>query len=163
MARPTKFTRDVVNRLLRGIRMGGTYESACRYAGIDYNTFCNWRDGKFPRGLDDDQKEMKLEFLEALTRAEGDSGARALSTIQQAMSQGDWKAASWLLERRWPDEYGQRRVEITGKDGGPVQFEARAAKLIEAEAKSLGIEGADVDELQQAFIDYINAQDGDDE
>lgn len=163
MARPTKFTKDVVDRLFRGIRMGGTYESACRFAGIDYNTFCNWRDGKFPRVLDDEQKEMKLGFLEALTRAEGDATARALSTIMQAMAQGNAEIALKFLERRWPDEYGQRKVEVTGKDGGPIQFEAQAAKLIEAEARALGIEGADVAELQESFIDYLNNHGGDDE
>lgn len=163
MARPTKFTRETVEKLLRAIRMGAPYELACAHAGIHYDTFNEWQQGRFPRGLDEDQKLLKSEFSELLMRAQGDSSVRALSTIQQAMAQGNADIALKLLERRWPEHFGVRRMEITGKDGGPVQIEARAAKLIEAEAKSLGIEGADVDELQQAFIDYINSQDGDDE
>lgn len=29
-------------------------------------------------------------------------------------------AAQWLLERRYPEEWGRRRLEVTGPDGGPV-------------------------------------------
>ena len=161
--RPHKFTRDHVDRLLRGVRMGLTYRLACMYAGISEDLFSEWRNGKFPRGLTDEQKQMKSDFSDLLARAEGDAAARHVSTIMQAAAQGDAQVSIKFLERRWPDDFATRKVEITGKDGGPVQFEARAAKLIEAEAKSLGIEGSDVDELQQAFIDYINSRDGDDE
>lgn len=163
MARPHKFTRDHVDRLMRGIRMGLTYNLACMYAGISYDVFNNWRDGKFPRVLDDDQKQMKFEFIDMLTRAEGDAAARHMSTVMQAAAQGDWKASAWALERRWPEDYGMRKMEVTGKDGGPIQFEAQAAKLIEAEARALGIEGADAADLQEAFIDYLNNGGGDDE
>ncbi len=35
----------------------------------------------------------------------------------------DWRAASWWLERRYPDEYGRTRTEVTGADGGTIRFE----------------------------------------
>ena len=161
MARPTKFTRETVDKLLRAIRMGDPYELACAHAGIHYDTFNEWQQGRFPRGLDEDQKLLKAEFSELLMRAQGDASVRALSTIQQAMAQGNADIALKFLERRWPEHFGVRRMEITGKDGGPIAFEAKAAKLIEAEAKSLGIEAADVEELQESFIDYLNSEDDD--
>ena len=36
----------------------------------------------------------------------------------------DWRAAAFILERRFPDDYG-KRSEVTGKDGGPVKVEAK--------------------------------------
>lgn len=143
--------------------MGLTYRLACMFAGISEDTFANWRDGKFPRTLTDDEKQMKSEFSDLLTRAEGDAAARHMSTVMQAAAQGDWKASAWALERRWPEDFGMRKVEVTGKDGGPIQFEAQAAKLIEAEARALGIEGADAVEMQEAFIDLLNNGGDDDE
>lgn len=40
----------------------------------------------------------------------------------------------WRLERRFPQDFGTRRVELTGADGGPVQVEATPAveRLVEA-------------------------------
>ena len=34
----------------------------------------------------------------------------------------DWRAAAFILERRFPDDYG-RRAELTGKAGRPVQVQ----------------------------------------
>ena len=34
----------------------------------------------------------------------------------------DWRAAAFILERRFPDDYG-KRSELTGKGGGPVKTE----------------------------------------
>lgn len=118
-----KFTKETVDRLLRGIRMGLTYELACQYARIDYSTFWNWKSGKFPRSLTDEQKELKTDFMEMLAGAEGDAAARHMSTIMQAAAQGDWKASAWALERRWPHHYGREVVELSGKEGGPVAIE----------------------------------------
>jgi hypothetical protein len=39
-----------------------------------------------------------------------------------AAVQGDWKAAAFILERKWPQNWGRRfNLEHTGKDGGPIQ------------------------------------------
>lgn len=140
MARPTKFTRETVNRLLKGIRLGMTYEHACMFAGVSYDVFNRWRKGTFPRNLDDDQKQLKGEFREALTRAEGDMVARTFGLIQQAAVQGDWRAATWIMERRYPSIYGKNVMEHVGKDGGPIQISPEARKIAEKLAESLGIE-----------------------
>ena len=42
----------------------------------------------------------------------------------------DWRAAAFLLERRFPDDYG-KRSEITGKDGGPVKVEAKTQHVFQ--------------------------------
>lgn len=35
----------------------------------------------------------------------------------------DHRVIEWRLERRFPDRWGRRRMELTGPDGGPVQVE----------------------------------------
>lgn len=144
MARPTKFTRDTVDRLLKGIRLGMTYEHACMFAGVHYDTFNEWRNGKFPRRLDDDQKALKSEFSEALTRAEGDAVARHFGLISQASVQGDWRASAWILERRYPAIYGKNVLEHVGKDGGPIEIDVAARKLAEQIAAEEGVSVDDV-------------------
>lgn len=156
MARPTKFTRETIDRLMRGIRMGLTYELACMHAGIDYNTFNDWRNGKFPRRLDDDQKQLKIEFLDMLTRAEGDSAMRHMSTIMQAAAQGDWKAAAWALERRWPHHYGKEVVELTGKDGGPVEISRIEKELSDLAAQVASEEG--IEEFESDLLGAVMAR-----
>lgn len=39
----------------------------------------------------------------------------------------DGRALTWLLERRWPDDYGRSRLELTGPEGGPIVVEAQSA------------------------------------
>lgn len=149
-----KFTRDVVDRLMRGIRMSMAYEDASNFAGISYDTFLNWRNGKFPRSLDDDQKRMKIEFPDMLTRAEGDAVAGLMSRIMQGAAQGDWKAAAWILEHRYPQRYGKQLLEVTGKDGGPIELSTKSRQLIEQFAAEEGIAG-DQEELVAAVESYL--------
>lgn len=75
--------------------------------------------------------EHKPEFALMLEQAEALAAARWLDQIEQAASDGNWQAAAWKLERRFPDVYGQPKVrhEVTGPNGGsiPVEFVARTA------------------------------------
>lgn len=100
MARPSKYTAERVERLLHGIRLGWRYELACAYAGVHYATFARWRLA-FP------------QFCEAVKEAEAQGEATSLRAIHAAASAGEWRAAAWLLERRFPETYG-RRVNRNG-------------------------------------------------
>lgn len=46
----------------------------------------------------------------------------------------DGRMLSWMLERRWPEDYGRRRVEITGADGGAVQIEDNGSAVAKLRA-----------------------------
>lgn len=137
MARPTKFTSQTVKDLLDAIQLGASYESACRYAGITYETFNEWRKGNFPRGAD---KTLKAEFSDGLTRAIGKADLADLATIRTAAKAGDWRAAAWGLERRHPKEYGKRTLEISGPDGNPIEIRTLAERIA-------ATDGLDVDEI----------------
>lgn len=125
----TKFTRDTVERLLEAVRAGLPYHLAAEAAGISESTFYDWQRGKFPRGLDEDQKALKSEFLEGLTRAKGDSALTLMQIIKDAAPE-DWRAAAWILERRFPRDFGKQLVELTGENGGPVAIEVQAIQKV---------------------------------
>lgn len=110
--RPHKFTKETLSRLYAGIRLGLSYEHAAMYAGISYDTYNNWVNGRFPRGV---KKADQLQFFEDLTRAEGDAAARNMTLIQKAATD-DWRAAAWILERRYPETYGKsvQAIEHSG-------------------------------------------------
>ena len=62
----------------------------------------------------------------------------------------EWRAAAWKLERRSWQRWGRRdlqRVEITGKDGDPIQVEQKKAVLIAA-AKDYIKSVEDIKELE---------------
>lgn len=47
-------------------------------------------------------------------------------------SRDDWRAATWMLQRRHPDVWGgPERIELTGAGGGPIQVEEVALRAIE--------------------------------
>lgn len=95
-------TPDKVRSILRAIEIGATHRIAAMSAGISERTFKKW--------CDEDP-----EFREAVDVAEGKSAIRLLAKVEQAANQGDWKAAAWKLERRFPQEYGKQIVEQTGQ------------------------------------------------
>lgn len=117
--RDSAYTPERVQRIVNAIRMGATYKLACKYGGIVESTFYKW-------------KLERKEFSEAIQEAEGAAAVGWLAKIEQAANEGTWQAAAWKLERRYPQDYGRTSVEVSGRDGGPVQIEVadpRAALL----------------------------------
>jgi len=115
MARPTKLTPDVQERICQAIQLGATYELAAQYGGVHYQTFLDWME----KGRADVAKQPYLAFYEAIKLCEGKAVAGWLAKIEKAASEGSWQAAAWKLERRYPKEYGRTVQEHQGqgKDG----------------------------------------------
>jgi len=103
MARPTKLTKQVQERIARAIRVGATYELAAQYGGIHYDTFNEW----MKAGREAESGEF-YEFSEAIKKAEGEAAYRSLSRIETAAKKGNWQADAWKLERRYPQSYGRQ-------------------------------------------------------
>ena len=102
MARPSKLTPEVQERICQAIRAGNYYEAACAYAGIDYSTFRRWivkgekaKSGKYHN------------FCEAIKRAEHEAEVRMVAQWQKHMPE-NWQAIATFLERRYPDRWGRR-------------------------------------------------------
>jgi hypothetical protein len=113
MARPTKLTLDVQTTLVFALSEGATIEHACDYAGINPDTYYEW----MKRG--EAGAPEYSEFSESVTRARGRGIVTDLGTISKAVLAGDWKAAAWRLQHRYPAEYGAK-LKISGDADNPL-------------------------------------------
>ena len=120
MARPSKFTPEVTETIIKALQIGATYKDAAEAAGVDYDTYNEWikagkaaKSGKFS------------EFSELVKRTEAQARLNYLSTIAQAAAKGDWKAAEAFLKRRDRANWGDG-IDVTS--GG----QALTIKIIKA-------------------------------
>lgn len=119
MARRTKYSSEVVKRITDAVAIGATYELACKYAGVSYELFRQWR-------------ERNLAFLEAVQEAEGRAAVGWLAKIEKAANEGTWQAAAWKLERRYPQEYGRTVQDQRVQHSGTITQEHTGAVTIAA-------------------------------
>jgi hypothetical protein len=108
MARRSKYTPDVADRIIAALESGATDEHASAIAGISPATFYSWQ-------------KTKPEFLERCQRAKPTGWIEDLNLIREAARAGDWRAAAEHLDRS-ASPY-RKSIEITGKDGGPIVFD----------------------------------------
>ena len=126
MARPTKLTGEVQDRLVMAIRAGNYLETACAYAGIDYSTYRRW----FKRGMDEfervaEDRRRKIrqseegfcEFCEAVTRARAEVEMRNVALVQKAAMERD-VTKTVTTERVVVTSTGQ---VLPGPDGKPMR------------------------------------------
>jgi hypothetical protein len=123
---------DTKDTLLRAISSGLTYKDACAFAGISEGTFYNWKakaeeakSGKFFEFLKDIKKanlKAKASHLNNIKSAafggedvveerievdaKGDTVSKTTTTKKTARQ---WVASAWILERRFPEEFGRNR------------------------------------------------------
>lgn len=96
-----KYNPERVANIIQAIELGATFVIAANSAGVSENTFYRW------------MKEYP-EFDEAVNKAASKAAIRWLAKIEQAASQGNWQAAAWKLERRFPRDYGRHIIEHDG-------------------------------------------------
>ena len=127
MARPTKLTQEVTDRICLAIRAGNYAKIAAGMAGIGETTYYKWLDmAEQPNA----RKEYR-EFRESIERAEAEAEVSRVARITQAADNGTWQAAAWLLERKHGERWGRNdklRQEITGANGAPVALSIEEAK-----------------------------------
>ena len=125
MARTTKLTAAVSKTICDAIGEGISLEGAAELANVSPSTAYEW----FQRGLGEDPRgrgssRAFAEFAESLTRARAEAELREMRAIVKAAAEGDWRAAAWRLERRYPKQYGrQQRVEHSTADGKPLKVD----------------------------------------
>ena len=104
MARKPVPITPYIDKLEQAIALGATYQLAALYAGISESTFTRWRaqaEGAKPG-------TPLAQLRERLRQAEGRAALTWLARIEQAAANGDWRAAAYKLEKRYPDQYGPR-------------------------------------------------------
>ena len=137
MARTTKLTPEIQDKIVQALLLGNYQETAALYAGIAEATFYGWME----RGRNE-PGSIYSEFLEAVEKAKASAEVKDVALIDRA-SQTSWQAAAWKLERKFPHKWGRMvRAEVSGPEGAPIKVEVDA----KAELKRLlGIVDADPD------------------
>lgn len=115
--RPCLLTTEREGILLKAIEDGLPLKQAAMLAGISYDTFNRWR----IKGESESAPDEFRDFCKALRHSEAIAMQRLVGRIQSA-GETDWKASAWMLEKRFPDEFGKpQRIEHSGPDGKPIQ------------------------------------------
>jgi len=96
-----------MDKLVQAILIGATYELAALYAGISGKTFLRWR-----QEAETARPGTPLAQLrDRLSEAEGKAAVGWLAQIEAAARNGNFQAAAWKLERRYPKEYGRQPLD----------------------------------------------------
>lgn len=101
--RPSKLTPAVRDRFIAALKEGVSFASAANLAGIGQSTFYRWVEegGKQASG------EYR-EFLEAVRGAQAEAEEACLRIVRKA-AEKDWRAAAWILERRFRGRWANER------------------------------------------------------
>lgn len=79
MARPTKLTKALRNKIVAALKTGASIADVCQHVGIAEQTYYNWK------ARAEEGEPEYLEFLEATTRAQAHAKATAIKTLKTAM------------------------------------------------------------------------------
>lgn len=132
----TKLSRALAEKICERIRGHVSRVSAAEALGVHRMTLWRWlkygaeaAECAVPgctadhHGPDGDLEYR--DFCDLVMRAEGEAACTMTAHIS-AQGRVDWRAAAWWLERRLPEEFGEKRsLAITGPGGGPVEIDVR--------------------------------------
>ena len=116
--RPRLIGDDERQKVLAVLGVGGSVSDAAGIIGVSVDTL---------------QREMvrNRDFAAGVKRA---SKIGKLKLIQKVGSSADWKAAAWMLERKWGREWGKRdKVDVTS-GGQSLTF---VLKTVEADSDNV--------------------------
>lgn len=157
--RPTKMSRERISTVLKCISLGMTRDKAAAYAGIHKDTFYAYQEkfSEFSDQVQQAEAKCQARHLAVIHRAsmpkfhdrtrlkygpaDPKTGKREILervTEHVEKKEANWMASAWILERRWPEEYGRvDRHLIHGKiEGAPLP-----EQYIAAINRALGVTG----------------------
>lgn len=127
--RPTKLTTEVQGLIVEAIRAGATYKLAAESAGMTYDSFNDWmkrgeaemirrssprvKEGT-PQWLREDRF---FHFSQRVKKAEAQGAVERLKRLD---GNPTWQTDAWLLERRYPQDYGRQVTQMQGDEEKPV-------------------------------------------
>lgn len=101
--RPKKLTPEIRAQICEQLRRGLYVETVAHLVGVDKTViYDELRAGARAKDAD------SIEFSHAVKKALSEGEQKLLSYIDGAAASGDWQAAAWRLQRRFPGRYGKR-------------------------------------------------------
>lgn len=99
-----KYNKEITTEIVNNLRLGLTIKDCCALSNINVDTFYDWKT-RYP------------EFSVIINKALLFAKRRAVALIQKA-GQTDWRALSWWLWVKYPEEFTPKQKmeqEITSK------------------------------------------------
>ena len=113
-----KCTQEAIETAVSLKKRGALDKDIAAAVGVRPDTFSKW--------INHPRSENQRQLSQALKTVEADYKASLLTIIYNSAVSKDWKAAAWLLERKYPHEYArQERPRIEEK-----QQEAQAPVFV---------------------------------
>lgn len=126
--RPSKLTPEVQKKIVKALKAGNYRSIAAKFAGVSYESLVTW----YGRGRDARAGHFR-EFYDAVVAAETAAEMDMVAIITR-YAKADPKHAKWFLSHRhrdrWADNLAQGKIELTGKDGGPLKVEDARSMLL---------------------------------
>jgi len=106
MARPTKLTTEVEERILQAIRSSNYPQTAAAFAGVHRSSYFRWMERGDPSGTAAADRRYRA-FRAGVEQAQAEAEVRDVTMIAKA-GERDWRARAWSLERRHPERWARR-------------------------------------------------------
>ncbi len=114
MARPSKLTPNITKRIGENIALGLPYSLAAEAAGITYQTFNEWiKKGQI------DKSGKYYQFYKYIQKCNADAAKECLKRLDGAAKAGDTRICTWILERRFPEDFGRheyRKMNVVSEN-----------------------------------------------
>lgn len=162
MSRETRLTTDIQKKIVAAVKQGNYFCTAFTAAGISKATFYRW----MQQG-EAEEEGIYRDFRDSIKKAEGESERAAIARIQQAakgqrvriqkirevaLSDGSivplketietieysWQADAWYLERKFPDRWGKKRLDVLEALGVLANADWIPPEIVEAAINGLG-------------------------
>ena len=126
----TKLTYQLIETMAKLKGDGLSNKDICAAVGIHEATFYRW--------LNEPKTKLHRELCEQLKKAESAYKETLLNTIRDAAlaKNSYWTAAAWLLERKYPEEYGQNRRAPEEREDVPQIVLGVDVRVAEGDAAS---------------------------
>ena len=136
-----KLTKERIDILANALRGGAIIKYACVSAGICEKTYHNWQnefsdkeldplDPEESLGKNPDRDELLRYFVLETSMALNNYSSGLLDKIHKADS---WQSAAWILERRFPEEFGRRTASHPVEADEKVQTAAETTEQSQSE------------------------------
>jgi hypothetical protein len=108
MPRPSKLTPEIQQKIGENLSLGLTYSLAASAAGVTYQSFNSW----LKRGQTEKSGKY-YHFFKYIQKCNADGARKLLERLNGAAEAGNCQVCMFILERRFPEEFGRRIYKKT--------------------------------------------------
>jgi hypothetical protein len=117
----TKLTPEIIEEMGTAIRAGASFPTASMFVGITQSTLQRWlsdgRNAMGTMGPHEEELQLRIDLVRELDEALSSFKIDLTGSILQH-GRDNWTALAWLLERKFPQEFGRvQRIEHANPEG----------------------------------------------